>query len=313
MSQLINLLSRILVAFSIIFITLKLYQHFPELRQLNLSTEMITISFLAVLANVFLTTLIALIWALILKKLSIVIGILQATVIIGKVQIAKYLPGNVFHYLGRMSLAKNVGIPTDKLLVSMGMETVAVLIAGFVIAISGFLIRFESMRSVLIIERIITENFFQITFLAIILIGGLLLLPSIRRWLFSQKDNLRLSKLALPVILYLIVFIIQGIVVYFLVINALLSKSVEIGWIECVWRFAVAWTLGFIVPGAPGGIGVREAVFTGLFSNELGEAHAVVLSLLLRVISIAGDILTFLMACYMHRFISNGSKKFVRM
>jgi len=32
--------------------------------------------------------------------------------------------------------------------------------------------------------------------------------------------------------------------------------------------FALAWVLGFIVPGAPGGIGIREVILAGLHMHK---------------------------------------------
>jgi len=53
--------------------------------------------------------------------------------------------------------------------------------------------------------------------------------------------------------------------------------------------YVTAWVLGFIVPGAPGGIGVRELVLTLLLSQAAGGEQAAALGILHRVITVIGD------------------------
>jgi len=61
----------------------------------------------------------------------------------------------------------------------------------------------------------------------------------------------------------------------------------------------LAWVLGFIIPGAPGGIGIREVILAGLYAQELGQGMAVGLSVVLRVITSLGDLATFTLAYWL--------------
>ena len=58
--------------------------------------------------------------------------------------------------------------------------------------------------------------------------------------------------------------------------------------------YIIAWVLGFIVPGAPGGIGVRELVITLLLGSVVGESMVVTLSVTHRLITIIGDFMAYL-------------------
>jgi len=49
---------------------------------------------------------------------------------------------------------------------------------------------------------------------------------------------------------------------------------VALPWWLCVSGFSLAWVLGFVTPGAPGGVGVREAVFVVLVAPAVGSARA---------------------------------------
>lgn len=57
----------------------------------------------------------------------------------------------------------------------------------------------------------------------------------------------------------------------------------------------IAWVLGFIIPGAPGGIGVRETALTLLLTPVTGRDMIVVLSVLHRLVTVAGDFTSYLL------------------
>jgi uncharacterized membrane protein YbhN (UPF0104 family) len=57
--------------------------------------------------------------------------------------------------------------------------------------------------------------------------------------------------------------------------------------------FTVAWTAGFLTPGAPAGLGVREAILVLGFTPLYGEAAAIGMAGALRIVSVIGDGLSF--------------------
>lgn len=70
--------------------------------------------------------------------------------------------------------------------------------------------------------------------------------------------------------------------------------------------FLVSWVLGLIVPGSPGGIGVREASFAFLASALLGSAGfsedgLIMAALLMRCVTLFGEGLLFLCAVWLDR------------
>jgi uncharacterized membrane protein YbhN (UPF0104 family) len=56
---------------------------------------------------------------------------------------------------------------------------------------------------------------------------------------------------------------------------------------------AASWVAGFVVIGAPGGLGVREAAFVALAGGALGESEALLLIGLFRIATFLGDTLLF--------------------
>ena len=55
--------------------------------------------------------------------------------------------------------------------------------------------------------------------------------------------------------------------------------------------FSTAWICGFVIPGSPGGIGVREAILTMLLEDLVDGPKLVFLIIAHRLVSIIGDFL----------------------
>ena len=53
--------------------------------------------------------------------------------------------------------------------------------------------------------------------------------------------------------------------------------------------FALAWVAGFLTPGAPGGLGVREAILVAALDPIYGGAPALAVTVCLRLVTTAGD------------------------
>jgi len=65
--------------------------------------------------------------------------------------------------------------------------------------------------------------------------------------------------------------------------------------------FAIAWLAGFVVPGAPGGLGVREAILVAGLSPVYGEPTALALTVASRLCFIVGDGLAFVLGLLAYR------------
>lgn len=65
--------------------------------------------------------------------------------------------------------------------------------------------------------------------------------------------------------------------------------------------YVIAWVLGFVIPGASGGIGVRELVITLLLGSVVGTEMVLTLSVIHRLITILGDFLAYLVMLILRR------------
>ncbi|SHJ01119.1 lysylphosphatidylglycerol synthase domain-containing protein [Desulfofundulus thermosubterraneus] len=234
------------------------------------------------------------IWQVLLRSLGVNTAWQRIQVIYSVGQFAKYLPGNVGQHFGRVFMAREVGIPTSATVQTMFQEIswgVAVG-AGLTLFSLLYLIEPGKLPGVRIIS--IALLFLATLFLpwvAIRLINGFF--PSLGSR-FTGGERLvvpTLGTLVKVIGLFLLCFLLVGIVLD--VQARFLFGQTESRILVLTSLFAVSWIAGYLTPGAPAGLGVRESVLVLLLSSLYGSGVAVGLSLTLRVATTLGDGLAF--------------------
>lgn len=223
--------------------------------------------------------------------------------IYAKSQIAKYLPGNIFHYAGRHVMGRRLDWGNSVLISSVFIETGGLMVASVSVVLIGLIINLNLFD--------IGSNFYQKIYLSIFIGFIILFLPyfSIQlinkiEWKQKQLKDIKiffltnkikwLSYIGIPLILYLQFFIFNGLVLYMITIYKYMNFSnlAEIGYfIGCL---SLSWLIGFVTPGAPGGLGIRETVMTTILSQILSNSQALEVAFLFRAITIMGDGILYL-------------------
>ena len=220
--------------------------------------------------------------------------------IIGITQFAKYVPGNVAQYIGRAGMSLARGIPPRPLAVTMILETLLVIAAAVVMGVcTGALSEVG-----LAVVHLHDAQLALIAALVALAIAGLFLLrrvapPLLRR--FAPKYASVLDGTLLPpqpslvqaFALYCGMYVCMGIGLILLA-RCLLPEAPHDYWL-LVAVFALAWVVGFVTPGAPGGLGVREGLMLLMLAPVLTAASASVLVIALRIATTLGDVLILLM------------------
>lgn len=218
----------------------------------------------------------------------------EAICVYAKANIGKYLPGNVMHYVERNLFADKMGISQKKLAISTVMEVFSLVTVALVIAV---VFSFNQLEQAL--HQVLGENYGMII-LAVVLAG--IAVVAVAVILFRKK---LLGILKGYSIAEFVKTFLKNMVCYALVLGTLGAIMVVL---YCymggqftlesakliISGYIIAWVLGFIVPGAPGGIGVRELVITLLLSSVVGESLIVTLSVTHRLITIVGDFMAYL-------------------
>ena len=102
---------------------------------------------------------------------------------------------------------------------------------------------------------------------------------------FSSENLVKIGKLFL---LLLGFFIGMGLVEYILFANLL---GMDVGYLYILSLFTITWLAMFIIPGAPGGIGVREFIVITLLAPIYGPDDPTIGILVFRVVTVLGDAL----------------------
>lgn len=229
----------------------------------------------------------------ILNILSIVIGIiawhimlkhyadkpfsyLESYYYFTKTEIAKYLPGNIFHFVGRQALASKVGISQIQM-AKISVLFTFLLLAGTILSSTFFAVFATHIPSYILL---------LMTLSSLIAIGVSLL--TYTSFPISKKLQMN-ALLALSIAL-------QGILLGLVVMSQLESFSIGL-FFQISSIYIISWLIGFVTPGASGGLGIREGAFIAIASYlHIGIASDVVIFsvLLVRLINIFTDVLTYL-------------------
>jgi len=213
--------------------------------------------------------------------------------IYARTQIAKYIPGNVMQLVGRHVVGRQAGWSHVGLVLSSAVEMLMLLAVAAVVALIGLALTG--------IDVGLLKIPVLLALIAALVAGAYLAMRLIPRLLVGKwpevADRLRSRKLRalwLVGLLYLAFFLAGGLVLL-IVCEVVLEKPVDLGYWPLVFSlFAVGWTAGVITPGAPSGLGIREAVLVVGLSPIASPADAVLIAGLLRLLTVCGDVLFFI-------------------
>lgn len=214
----------------------------------------------------------------------------------GRTNIAKYIPGNIFHFAGRQMLAVSYGWPQETIALVSLVETVLVALGA---GLAAILFAAASPDGVSIIARHISPTVFLSLGAALVGLwflgtqaGRIPVLSRFPRFAVIQKFS-RSSYPMMATGLYLFFFIGGGLLLW--VLASALTDIWRINLIAATgFAYVASWLVGYISVGAPGGLGVREAILVILLNGVIGEPEALLLGIGLRIATVFGDL--FLLA-----------------
>lgn len=293
----IKILGKILMILSLIFIVYRLYKMDFNLDFFSHPYRVIVIvlllSFFVVVNNV----INAYVWK---RNIDFFSGskqnVLKVICVYLKANIEKYLPGNVIQYAGRNILGKNEEINQTSLTFSSIMELLGISISAIVFS---FMVSLQNTKSV--IKQLWLSIEIRRTIIAIVAIGVVVLVicfivcakkgylkviqPYIKRKLFNLG--------VLAFLLYSVNYIISG-VLYSLIF--LLVLQCKVNFFQIASTNVLAWLSGYVVPGSPGGIGIREAVLILLLGDDYPMEMVAMSAVILRLCGIIGDFFSYVLA-----------------
>lgn len=288
------------------YFILSAVDNFDKVPQLNWNLTSVTIALLTIVLMLFGIGIVGSIWHMLLRDSGILNSWKQSQVVYAISQLGKYLPGNVGHHIGRVVMAKKIGIPVSITLNAMLVEMLWGTGIGGGLALLSLVFFVDNQMPAL-----------HLQFTPMQLGLGVVLLLSMP-WLgvgFLNRYSPRLVKrlagrdvIAAPklstalvvALMFILCFVVMGLI---LKLQAKWLFGVNEGSVfELMCLFSIAWLAGYLVPGAPAGLGVREAMMLLLMTPLLGAGTAVGLSMTLRVTSTLGDLLAFALGVLVRKF-----------
>ena len=207
-----------------------------------------------------------------------------------KSNVMKYLPGNVMQYIGRNELAVQEDIPHSKVALATILEVVVVVISTMLVAVL-----FSLSYTIEWVSKFVDFNkeFFVVVIILVIFVAAMLFLVLKKRLLNYIKDIFTWKNILIffGTILYNSIIIILNSCIYFYVLYLLGISMNASNYLAGIGLYALAFVLGYITPGVPGGIGIRETVLVYFFSSFVLEAQILTGALVFRIVSVIGDFL----------------------
>lgn len=241
-------------------------------------------------------------WHVLLRGMGITWRPENLAAIMGVTQLAKYLPGNVGQHIGRTALALARGMSVGAYASSVLTETVLAMSAGLFVGLVFILLSPAPVSNVIVEYRLTLG----------LMAGGLILCALALPWVIRKFDDLIRrhpigvkwqthaltspghAAVGLAFLGYCLNYVVIGVGLWSISLTA--GGHIQADFFYLTAIFALSWLLGFMTPGAPAGLGVREGMMALLLSG-LGSSDAVLLVITaMRVATIAGDGLVFILS-----------------
>ncbi len=274
------------------FVLFKVVHNFSGFPSLHVTVVTLGAFFIATLYFILVNFIGTVGWNKLLEGVEPSLSLRRTYVIMGKSQIGKYLPSNIFHYVGRIALARDAGISSEWVVMTIGLETVLLVLAAALVCSAEVFTNVHQLPIIYLHFMRSKGLAVAISLALIIAVSILVLIPKARNWIKRYLSYVNPGKIITVLSLYALVYIFSGVIILLMVQEGLGLHS-DVSWYQYSSGYALAWLLGFIVPGVPGGIGIREAVFVELFSPALGEGEAAGVAILFRIITTLSDVVTF--------------------
>lgn len=229
------------------------------------------------------------VWHWVLQSLDIRVRGLWTTAVYLKTNIAKYLPGNVWHFYGRVRSLQAAGASPGRATVGVLLEPLLMAAAALLLAVLGI---WPVLQGGLLAGAVVA-------LVAVLMaVHPRLLNPMLQRLALAKTRLIPaaadasgqpyLQHYPFKAFVGELGFVILRGLGFLLVLTALQPLAWhQVGIV--LGGFSAAWLLGLVVPGAPGGIGVFESVAVALLSGQISPGHLLSGVLCYRLISTVAE------------------------
>ena len=292
MSKKVRIIGMVIMAVAVVFLVrrfLSFQVDFSELFTVKTVPGIIFMT-VAVMATLIIGSWVWNIWLSFFSKHKV--SALATYSVYAKSNIAKYLPGNVAQYALRQLFGSSLGIKQKELLFSTILEIFCMAFAAIILSLvfaKNVLFTYLSdifqkswTLPVLIIIIVLLVVIVIIFLKKRISISEVIAYLKQKTFCFSMIKNLGLM------ICYMAIYGITLYALFYIIAN------VNSHIILIISAGIVSWCVGFLTPGVPGGIGVREAVLLLMLSPVISDEIVLFVALIQRIAYIISDVLSWI-------------------
>ena len=203
--------------------------------------------------------------------------------------ILKYVPGGVWHFVERFNFIKKIS-NTQIALYSTLIEPYFMLCGSFLIASLGLI--FSPIYFFLILPLLFLNR--KLIYFVLKRIGSfkgkvfeVLRIPNSKDQ-FEQRINI-VSFLPIRALILEIGFVLSKFIGFYICLNTFYASN-TLDSIFLLVTFSLSWSLGLVVPTAPGGVGVFEACLLFFISKSIPQNIILICLIYFRVISTSADL-----------------------
>ncbi len=229
------------------------------------------------------------IWTWILRDLNQTIPSILFIQVYLKTNIAKYIPGNIWHHYGRIMAAKTAGVSAGAAALSVLLEPLLMAAAALIIIVffgsqlaatdSTFIWQIARTLALVGVLCVLHPRFLN---------QAIAFLQRLKAKNSDTTIAINIERYPLRPLLGELGFLLLRGTGFILTIYAL--GSVNLSQIPLLLgAFSFAWLVGFVVPGAPGGLGVFEATAIAIMQNRFPAGLIISAAVLYRLISILAE------------------------
>ncbi len=204
--------------------------------------------------------------------------------------ILKYVPGGIWHFVERFNFIKKISNPQIALYSTL-IEPYFMLSGSFLLASLGLI--FSPIYFFLIFPLVFLNR--KLIYLVLKRIGSLkgkvfevLRLPNSKDQ-FEERINI-ISFFPTRALILEIGFVLSKFIGFYICLNTFYTIN-TLNSIFVLVIFSLSWSLGLVVPTAPGGVGIFEACFLFFVGKSIPQNIILICLIYFRVISTSADLL----------------------
>ncbi len=291
--QIVRTVGNVLMAVAVAFILYKLYQYRGALAG-AFNGRVGLVMLVSALFTAFTFVVMGVLYGGLVGRISggkAPVGL--TTCIYCKSNLYKYIPGNVLQYVGRNQIAEFTNARHDQValasVIEMAAQAAGALLVSLFLARGYVLDWFNRQNKALL---------FGIAALGVAVVAAALVILGRKKKGLLDELKAFLTGRNLLFLLGLLGFIVATQAVngalFVWLMRTLAPDLPRAYWSNIAGVYCFAWLVGFITPGAPGGMGIREALLSVLLANVVAPEMITAAVVLNRVVTICGDVLAFL-------------------